>query len=132
MNPAPKPAKKQKSPRRPLLSEKPIKRSGKIKPKPRKPSEFRRIYGSKARVEWVKSLRCIRCRRRGHTQNHHIETGGMGRKADFDKIVEICDRCHYWLHKWGRETWESYAGINLDEAAADLQSRWLRVSGTPE
>lgn len=71
---------------------KPIRRSA-VKRKPRSPSEFARIYGSRARVEWVKERPCCVCRRTP-SQNCHIRTGGTGRKAGYDKIVAMCFECH--------------------------------------
>lgn len=119
---------------RALRRTKPMKR-GRIKPKKRKASEFARIYGSKERVEWVKSLSCVGCGRNWDTtcvpiDNAHIETGGMGRKADYDKIVPLCSRlapkfsCHGRFHRHGRDDLEMWAGINLEVAAAETEARW--------
>jgi hypothetical protein len=82
----------------------PIKRS-RIKPKPRKPSEFARIYGSRERVRFIKSLPCCLCcgialsdfapDAGNSSDNAHTgERSGMGRKADFDTIVPMC-RLHH-------------------------------------
>lgn len=77
----------------------PIKRSA-IKRKPRKPSEYARIYGSRERVAWIKSLPCMEC---GGTpcENAHITTGGMGRKAGADTIVPLCPKHHRLQHVKG-------------------------------
>ncbi len=81
---------------------KPIKRS-RIKPKKRSASEFARIYGSRARVAWVKSLPCCYCAAlhtlfaivaKGDSHNAHTVTGGMGRKAGYDTIVPLCAEHH--------------------------------------
>lgn len=62
--------------------------------KPRKPSEFARIYGSRARVKWVKSLACCYCKASAPSHNAHTETGGMGYKADANTIAPLCAHCH--------------------------------------
>ena len=158
MNPAPKPPRKSPKPRRPLLSEKPIKRSGKIKPKPRSPEEYARIYGSPERVEWVKSLPCVTTwhddwwKFRGHhtngrilfggtgtackgkKENAHIVSGGTGRKADAHLIVPACHHHHAEMHR-GVQTFEARYGVDLNAAAEQIEAKWqawLRVSGTPE
>lgn len=69
-----------------------IKPAGRIKPKKRKPSEFARIYGSKGRVEWVKSLECCACGDDGYSENAHVGTEGKGAglKANADQIAPLC------------------------------------------
>jgi hypothetical protein len=76
-------------------STKPIARS-RLKKHARKPSEFARIYGSKERVEFVKSLPCQMCFIVGQTVNAHVgkEGKGMQRKANYDQIAALCPRCH--------------------------------------
>ena len=109
----PKPPKSIKPPRK------------RIKRKPRSPSEFARIYGSKARVEWVKMQACRACGARPSV-NAHIghEGAGAGRKANYDQIAPLCHTCHTQLHdynallaqvvrmqKWEIQTeiaWQSY------------------------
>lgn len=93
--------------------------------------EFARIYGSKDRVLFVKGLKCCCCGRTGWTENAHIENGGMGRKADYTKIIPLCGRlapkfsCHLRLHLHGREDLELWGGINLDTEAQVCELRWL-------
>lgn len=112
-----------------------VKRGGRIKPKPRSAAEYARIYGSKERVEFVKSLPCVGCGRDWeHTRvpidNAHIENGGTGRKADHTKIVPLCSptapkfSCHGRFHRHGREDLEMWAGINLETAAAETEAAW--------
>lgn len=100
-----------------------LKPGGRIKPKPRKPSEFARIYGSKARVEWVKDQPCVVC---GFvpSENAHIVTGGMGRKADFDTIIPLCRFDHRVLHRFGRRPCESLTGKTLEQLAAQTEAAW--------
>ena len=81
---------------------KPPKRSGRIARKRRSPAEFRRIYGSQSRVNFVASLPCLvttcpapKC------ECAHIESGGTGRKADADRIVPLCPTHHRDLHQYG-------------------------------
>lgn len=125
--------------RTPLQRTRQIKRGkqlvkSRIKRKRRKPSEFARIYGSKARVEWVKRLPCVVCGERP-CDNAHIVTGGMGRKADADKIVPLCGEqvegwifdkvcCHRMLHVLGVETFQKRTGIDLEQEAAKCEAAW--------
>lgn len=101
-----------------------------IRKRPRSKSEFARIYGSKERVLFVKRLKCCCCGRIGWTENAHIENGGMGRKADYTKIIPLCGRlapkfsCHLRLHMHGREDLELWGGINLDTEAKVCELRW--------
>lgn len=74
----------------------------------RKASEFRRAYGSKARVEWVKRQPCPVCLALGmrgdwtaERDNAHIVGGGAGRKADRTMIVPLCRHHHRALHAAG-------------------------------
>lgn len=85
--------------------------------------EFARIYGSKARVKWVQSLPCLLCENTP-SQNAHIETGGTGRKADYDKIVPLCYWAHRLLHTMGRSTFERCEKIDLAYHAAATQRQW--------
>jgi hypothetical protein len=72
-----------------LARKTPLRRTAMKRGKGRKPSEFARIYGSKERVEWIKSLPCVGC---GATpsDNAHTVSGGKGRKADAETIAPLC------------------------------------------
>lgn len=86
----------------------PLKRKTRLKAKTRKPSkakvrsniEFQRIYGSKQRIEFVKNLPCSVCARKP-SENAHIKSGGMGRKADYRHIIPLCKACHHTQHQKG-------------------------------
>lgn len=87
-------------------------------------------------MEFVKSLPCASCGRTGtYIDNAHIETGGMSRKADYDKIIPLCGRfapkfsCHVRLHNHGREDLELWGGFNLDSCAAATEKAWLNHQG---
>ena len=56
-------------------------RGGPIRKKKRTASEYARIYGSRERVAWVKRRSCVACGD-SPSENHHIENGGEGRKAN--------------------------------------------------
>lgn len=66
----------------------PMKRSA-IRRKPRSPEEFARVYGSKARVEWVQSLPCVGCGRTP-SANAHTENEGKSRKGHHSTIAPLC------------------------------------------
>lgn len=109
-------------------------RGGRIKPKPRTPSEYARIYGSRARVRWVKHLPCCYCvalspffaRTDGSSHNAHTVSGGKGRKADACTIVPLCASHHrrYDEHKVPFDTPEARDAMKL--AAAAIDSRWTQ------
>lgn len=123
MTPVPKP-----SPR-PKKERKPVKR---VNAKRRK-SEFARCYHSKSRVGFVRGLPCVVCRF-VPSENAHILSGGVSRKADYDKIVPLCEKHHRAIHLWGRETFENICRpLDLDKAAAETEAAWLSYhSGIPK
>src|SRR5688500_2875319 len=79
-----------------------LKRGKRVKPvnRKRRQAEFARCYHSKERVTWVKALPCGWCRLRGlvrvsvPSDNAHVVTDGMGRKANYDAIAPLCRRHH--------------------------------------
>lgn len=85
----------------------------------RRAREFARCYGSKARVEFVKTLACGVC---GTTpsDNAHIHGGksGMGRKADHTDIIPLCRQCH--------TLYDEYK-LKLDSAALRLVADWVNM-----
>ena len=75
----------------------------------RRASEFHRCFHSKARVEWVKSLPCVvpTCRTMHPIRdNMHVEGDGVGRRADFTKVVPACRFHHELAHREGIEWFE--------------------------
>jgi len=107
-----------------LKRTKPMKRSGRIAPKSRTAGEYRRIYGSKARVRWVKAQPCVSCGTEGQNHNHHTENGGLSRKADHTTIVSLCPSCHHEHHtgvlRGTREWWAEQARLT--------ELRWQRYT----
>ena len=116
-------------------STKPIRRSA-IKRKKRPASETNRIYGPPARRKFVASLPCAACVVVGYSENAHIETGGMGRKSDYTKIVPLCSHesphghygCHRRLHNVGRYRFQFLHDIDLDQCAAETEKLWQSAS----
>lgn len=102
----------------------------------RRAKEFARAYGSKKRVKFVQSLPCLvdGCNRYPLARMvAHIETGGMGRKADANLTVPLCFHHHIEvLHRIGRESFEAKYGIDLQQLAADTESRWQAYLNTQE
>lgn len=148
IHPAPKPKPSPRPPRgwnglpigKPIArSTKPIARSTKpIAKTPvkkrnakRKVSEFARAYGSKARVEWVKSRPCVAWTRncQGPIHNHHIKNGGGSRKADARFIVPLCELHHGVLHRMGRQSFESGYNCHLETWAATIELQWRKHVG---
>lgn len=134
--PKPEPRPKSKPRRIPTKNRAPISRKP-IKAKKRTKAEYERIYHSEARVQFVKRLPCVGCGRvliPKLMDNAHIEPGGVGRKADYDKIVPLCNKfaptysCHGYFHSTGRAFVEKLYGINLEELAEETQRAWLQFS----
>jgi hypothetical protein len=109
----------------------PLKRGGRIKPKKRTASEFNRIYGSRARVAWVKSLPCLACLAihpafavtAGTSHNAHTETGGIGYKAGYETIVPLCSSHH-------RRYDEHMAPFDAEEARQAMKDAAQTVAAT--
>lgn len=102
----------------------------------RRQSEFQRTYHSKARVAFVKGLPCVVCGI-SPCDNAHIEGGGMGRKADYDKIVPLCrvpadhpfgpgySRGHHSrFHDVGVKTFAADYRLDLPALAAETERKW--------
>lgn len=81
--------------RTPLERRTELKRTGPIKPKRRKPSEFDRIYGSNDRAWSIRAMPCAvpLCHDR-RIHNAHTENGGVGRKAGWETVVPLCAHHH--------------------------------------
>ena len=93
-----------------------------IKAKARSNIEFQRIYGSQRRVEFVKNLPCVVCTKKP-SENAHIKSGGMGRKADYTQIIPLCASCHRLQHEKG---WKALGldAMLLDGLAYSTQWMW--------
>ena len=76
----------------------------------RRAESFKRCYGSKARVAWVKTWPCFLCGTRP-SENAHTQNGGMGRKADYTTIVPLCHTHHARLdaHEIDDFAWTEWA-----------------------
>ena len=98
----------------------------------RKPAEFKRVYHSVPRVEFVKALPCCVCFRRRGSENHHVRNGGMGRKAGYSTIVPLCFECHERYHRigklsllqWVRKRW---GGLRLPDPRYPVSATGRRV-----
>ena len=106
-------------------SAKPAKARAKMNPRneARRATEFARAYGSAARVLWVAGWPCVVCNKTP-CQNAHIATGGMGRKADADRVVPLCKPHHHELHQAGLASFERQHGVSLSFTAQLVESRW--------
>lgn len=95
----------------------------------RKQREFARKYHSPERVFYVaEHLACaVPGCSAGPNDNAHVETGGMGYKADYTSVAPLCTGMsgHHWmLHDMGAETFQHETGCDLDKAAADTEESW--------
>jgi hypothetical protein len=112
----PKPAPREKRAR------KPVRRRN----KKRYSANWLRAYGSPERAEFVNARPCVGCLTDERLrENHHIKTGGKGRKADAKFIVALCAACHDDLHQHGRQSLEERYAIDLEVEAAATEARWL-------
>ena len=103
---------------RPLKRTGPPERKTPLKPqnRARRAKERERAYGPEERREWLTRQPCVFCGRIGTDERpnhqHHIVTGGVGRKADADKLVSLCAVCHRLEHAGnlpGEMNWEHEA-----------------------
>lgn len=109
-----------------------LKSSGKIKPKHRKASEFKRIYGSKARVEWVKAQPCAWCglygvdpRCGGISENAHTENEGLSRKGHYTTIVPLGHFHHTQYDNYKIPFDTIPARVLMKVLAGRTEQRWL-------
>ena len=95
----------------------------------RRSRSFDRAYGGDARTAWIAGQPCLAC---GKTpsENAHVTTGGMGRKADARWIVPLCAPCHLRCHK-GRKTFEAQHNLDLGIWAVIIDARWEQHLATP-
>jgi hypothetical protein len=110
-----------------MLRRTPLKRGKPPKPvnKKRKKSEWARAYHSEAFVRFTKSAPCA-ADGRTPCDAAHTESGGAGRKADWDTIIPLCsgiNGCHAKQHR------EGWAAIGMGEegrkrAVAYHQAAW--------
>lgn len=116
-----------------MLRRTPLKRRKRVNPvnPERREREFARAFGSLERCYYVSQLACVVpwCRQRGPMENAHIETGGVGRKADATKVVPACEPHHRTgpiaMHH-GIETFQDEYAIDLEEAARLTEESWQR------
>lgn len=121
-----------------MLRRKTLRRKANLKPRvpvkkrngKRHAAEWRRAYGSPERVKWITTVPCLMCGSLP-SQNAHLESGGMGRKADAESIIPLCERCHVFQHQHG---WKALTGMSnwkdaMERAAKQVAAQWLEVSG---
>ena len=89
-------------------------------------AEKRRIYGTKERIAWFKTLPCVICGTPGPCDMAHSVSGGMGRKADYTTLVPLCGVCHREQHQMGTKSFEARYGVSLTDRAAQIQQAWIR------
>jgi hypothetical protein len=111
-----------------------LKRTGRIKPKKRTASEFRRVYGSKGFQTFIRTMPCWACGYAGPSPRvlAHTENGGMGRKADAEKcVIALCNVCHTKQHQSG---WSSIAmtAESRKRAAEQTWAAWEARRGDSE
>jgi hypothetical protein len=114
----------------------PMKRTGRIKPRKRSASEFARVYGSRARVAWIKGLPCIACVAASPlfgmpgaslSHNAHTVSGGQGRKADAATIVPLCASHHRRYDEYKAPFDYEPARDAMKRAAARIDAEWDRI-----
>lgn len=89
----------------------------------RSKSEYDRIYGGKAKVDWMHAQPCHICGVRSGIQCAHAGNGGIGRKAGHERTVPLCWRCH---HAYGtRYAFQRHTGQDMIEVALSYEARWV-------
>jgi len=110
-----------------------LKRTGRIKPKKRTASEFRRVYGSKGFQTFIRTMPCWACGYAGPSPRvlAHTENGGMGRKADAKTCIALCNVCHHKQHQSG---WVSIAmtAESRTRAAEQTWAAWEAKRGNSQ
>ena len=94
--------------------------------------EWKRVYGSRERVEWVCSRRCDVCGRAPTWQypshNAHVVSGGTGRKAGYGWIISACGTpggCHHEMdHGIGKRALERKYQVQLGDLAMEVERQW--------
>lgn len=95
--------------------------------KDRKEREFRRKFHSLERVFFVQVVLGCRIKPGTRAENAHIERDGMGRKADYTKIVGLSKPYHtgaLGLDTIGRPQFEKLHGVDLGILAARTEQLW--------
>lgn len=102
-----------------------LRRTGPIKPKKRTAAEKRRVYGTDARIAWMKARPCEvpGCHVTGCDLAHAV-SGGMGRKSDYTSLLALCHPHHSEQHLIGTPAFEAKYGISLTDAAARTEAEW--------
>lgn len=96
-----------------------------LRRRPRKPSEFRRVYGGPLRVKWQKARCCDFCGAPPPTEMAHIKNGGMGRKANACFTVSACRSCHHELDQGiGKRGMERRHNVDLLEMAKNVDDEY--------
>lgn len=111
----------------------------------RRKREFARCYGSKARVEFVKSLPCAACKVQGHSSNAHLlGNGGLSRKADYTTIGPLCASypdaehggiwigCHAMYDRYRGWFDTQYPDFNAEEVARETEELWRASLGSSQ
>lgn len=109
----------------PLRAKSQIRRKKRIKAKRKSKRErdayIARVYGSRERLLAIKAMPCAACGGLP-SENHHMESGGMGRKADHTTIVPLCLTHHAFYHNecGSPEAFDARFGTDLRALAARL------------
>lgn len=88
-----------------------------------KRAKFLKAYGSEERTAWVQAQPSI-VSGKGPCVNAHTRVGGTALKGPPESIVPLTWDEHQELGQRGRRTFELKYGINLDEAAKQVEARW--------
>lgn len=104
---------------------------GPIRPKPRSPEEFARIYRSHEFIFFVKAvLLCTTCGEEYPEFAHRPNgTSGTGRKGDAEGGVPLCPRCHRHQHEI---EWPAFERLHSDISFDLASQRALERFESPE
>lgn len=104
------------------MGEKRAKRSKRARREARRERNFRRAYGSEARVEAIQRRRCVvpGCDWRMGCQASHVKSKGAG--GGPRDTVPMCWRHHHEQHQIGILTFERRHGIDLAALACKIHA----------
>lgn len=99
---------------------------------------FKHAHVDPLKREWIRTLRCLVAATDGAFCDGRVECShdaGAPGERDERKTVPLCVGHHrlglHSVHVMGRPGFEAFHGVNLDDAAAELDARYERQDETP-
>lgn len=90
-------------------------------------------YGSDEFMAWIHGQACVLCRYRyaaDEIHAHHVVSRGAG--GTWQSVVPLCHGCHRFVHDHGPAKARLATGVDLEQAAREIQARWVERVAGPE